>query len=83
MTKTNEPNFEKGTYNPYLVSPAEVQPGERYGYKIVATIYPGGFWRAYKGGTGWTDKEVLDTGDEITKEVAEKLFPSLAHYTYG
>ena len=69
---------KNGTMNPYVVSPYQVQPGDRYGYKIVAVIYPSNQWAAYMGLTHWDDDYVANHGDKIIKDIAEKLFPSIS-----
>lgn len=69
---------ENGTMNAYVIGPDQVQTGDRYGYKIVAVIYNFPFWCCYMGLTDWSDDRVAKEGDTVKKEIAEKLFPSLA-----
>lgn len=77
--RTQQPDFEKGTLNPYVVTGAEVQDNDRYGYKIVAVIAEGyNGWAAYRGPTGWSDEVVASNGDPISFELAQLLFPTLA-----
>jgi hypothetical protein len=63
--------------NPYTTAPADYPRPCYGGYKVVFVVYPYG-WSAYRGLTSWTDEEVADSGDKISKEVAEALFPSVA-----
>jgi hypothetical protein len=74
MTRTTNSN---GTLLAYSVNGGEVQPGDRYGYKIVAVVYSKNFWAAYKGLTDWDDERVADEGDKILHEVAALLFPTI------
>jgi hypothetical protein len=79
MSRTSQPDFEEGTLNAYMVRGNEVQPGDRYGYKIVAVINEGwNGWAAYRGPTTWSDEKVAANGDAISKEAAEALFSTLA-----
>ena len=60
--------------------PAEVQPGDCFGYKVVATVrehgpgYGASSWVAYRGPTEWTDQKVLDQGEKIGPKTARALF---------
>lgn len=77
--RTKEPGFYGATLNPYVVQPFEVEPGDQYGYLIIAVIddyVP--LWAAYRGPTGWDDARVAREGDKISQELAEMLFPSIA-----
>ena len=79
MARTEQPAFEPGTLNAYLVRPDEVKPGDRYGYKVVVVVdeyVPQ--WRAYKGPTSWTDEHVAFNGDALTEKEACAMFPSIA-----
>jgi len=79
MSRTSEPDFELGTLNAYCIRPDEVQPGDRYGYKVVVVVdnyVPQ--WCAYKGPTSWTDEKVSEYGDALTEKEACVLFPSIA-----
>lgn len=79
MTRTSQPDFEDGTLNPYLVQGDEIEPGDRYGYKVVAIIHQGwNGWAAYRGPTTWSDEHVAANGDPVSQEAAEALFPTLA-----
>lgn len=75
MTRTSNSN---GTLNAYVVSPGEVRPGDLYGYKVVAVVYSGGFWAAYRGLTDDSDQEVAAYGDKLDRDQAAALFPTLA-----
>jgi hypothetical protein len=66
-----------GTLNSYVVSPDEVQPEDRYGFKVVAVVYSKNFWAAYRCYTDWDDQRVADYGDKLSHEVAALLFPSI------
>ncbi len=67
---------EEMSYNPYLVRPNEIEPGDGFGYKIVAVRWaPINGWCAFRGPTGWTDAHVAANGDMISEEIARKLFP--------
>jgi hypothetical protein len=73
---------EQGTLNAYNISGAEVQPGDRYGYKVICVIHKlkddkGNpvFWSVYRGWTSWTDEHVASNGDIVSYEVAKGLFP--------
>lgn len=68
----------EGTLNPYVANGGDIQPNERYGYKIIAVIYPNNFWKAYRGLTDWDDRRVATEGDEISQETAVLLFPTIA-----
>ena len=67
------------TLNPYIVRGDEILEKDRYGYKIIAVVHSKGFWSAYRGLTDWTDQRVAETGDKISRDVAEQLFPTLAY----
>jgi hypothetical protein len=45
--------------------------------KVVAVIGHSGDWTAYRGPSDWTDEQVAQSGDKITKEAAEGLFPTI------
>lgn len=79
MTRTNQPDFEDGTLNAYAVHGNEIQPGDRYGYKVVAVIHESWHsWAAYRGPTAWGDGHVAENGDLVREEVARALFPTLS-----
>ena len=65
-----------GTLNAYTVRPTEVQPGDAYGWKVIAVVNEH-FWSAFKGLSDWTDEYVMMHGDRLPKEAAEALFPAL------
>ena len=62
------------TLNPETVSPTDLKPGDRLGYKVVAVIGEVHDWAAYAGLTTWTDDEVARSGDKLSAQAAEKLF---------
>jgi hypothetical protein len=71
--------------NPVTVKPISLKAGDQLGFKIVAVIgYSGKDWAAYRGLTSWTDEEVANNGDKISKEAAELLFyaPRVAGLIY-
>jgi hypothetical protein len=65
--------------NAYNERPVNMVPGNIYGYKIIAVIYSGGFWCAYRGLTAWSDEQVASEGDKIEEEAARSLFPTIAN----
>jgi len=73
---TREMN-ENGTMNAYVVSGDEVNPDDRYGYKIVAVILSEYFWAAYMGLTDWSDARCASSGDKVPYEVAQRLFSTI------
>lgn len=72
--RTPDPRFEPGTLNAYHIRPDEIRSGDRYGYKIIVRVSAFD-WCAYRGPTGWTDKQVQEQGDAIQYDAAIKLFP--------
>ena len=62
------------TLNPVTIRPNELKPDDRLGYKIIAVIGFANDWAAYKGLTYWTDDEVANGGDKLSKQEAELLF---------
>ncbi len=77
MAKTSVPDFEAGTYNPYVVHPGEITDGDRFGYKVICVVRKNA-WAAYRGPTLWSDGKVASAGDLVLEEVASLLFPSVA-----
>ena len=67
----------QGTLNVHNVNGDEIQDNDRYGYKIVAVVYPDGFWSAYVGHTDWSDTKVADNGDKLSYNIARDLFSTL------
>lgn len=63
--------------NAYNKRPADMKVGDLYGYKIVAEIYGGITWAAYRGLTDWNDEEVASNGDKIDYKAARLLFPTI------
>ena len=68
----------QGSLNAYMISPVEIEAGDRYAYKLVAVIDEH-FWTVFKGLSDWTDQDVADGGDSVSEEVATALFPSLSY----
>ena len=76
---TDQPDFETGTLNPYVIQPNEIQSGYRLGYKVVAVALIGwNGWAAYRGPTGWSDQQVAENGDALSQSEAEAIFPAMA-----
>ena len=73
------------TLNPVSVIPNDLQPNDLLGFKVVAVIYSGGFWAAYRGLTYWSDEQVATSGDKISEDVARSLFyaPDAAGLKYN
>lgn len=72
-------NF-KGLKEMRDTSPSDVQDNDAVVFKVVAVAYSGGgFWRAFRGPSEWSDQEIADHGDEIPEEAANLLFFALAH----
>lgn len=67
------------TLDARVIQPGEVQPGDHYGYKVVAAVWQAcNTWCAFRGPTDWDDERVLNYGDEIPYGAAQALFPTLA-----
>jgi len=62
------------TLNPVTTRPIDLYPGDRLGFKIIAVIGGNNDWAAYRGLTLWSDDEVVEMGDKLGREDAEKLF---------
>jgi len=70
-----------GTFvmNPFVIEPEELVPGDKLGYKIIASVGQAGFdWAAYFGPTTWTDAQICNNGDKLRESQATALFPTLA-----
>ncbi len=74
--RDNNTNY---TLNPYVITPQELQPGDRLGYKIIAVVGNANDWAAYFGTTDQSDDHVQQNGDKLSKLAAIALFPALAH----
>lgn len=64
----------------------EIQPGDRFGYKITAMVFEGiEGWCAYRAPLEWSDDRACAEGDEIDERAAKLLFPTLdaLGYKYG
>jgi hypothetical protein len=72
------------TLNPVSIHPDELKPGDKLGYKVIAVIGYANDWAAYEGLTDWSDDEVANNGDKISKNAAEALFyaPTAAGLKY-
>lgn len=68
-----------GTLNAYNISGYEVQPNDRFGYKICAKVWNENSWCAFRGLTDWTDEEVVSRGEEVSYEVAKWMFSTIAN----
>ena len=74
---------EPGTLNAYAIEPGEVQPEDRYGYKVVCYVHKvtkNGrpmFWSVYRLWTTASDAKTASNGDVIPYEAAKILFPSI------
>ena len=66
MSKTLIPNDVAGD---------ELLPGVRLGVKVIARIGYVKDWAAYQGPTDWTDYQVAENGDKLSREAGEALFP--------
>ena len=55
-----------------------LRPGDAVAHKIVAVVGQVGDWAAYVGPTDWTDEQVADRGDKLSRATAEAFFPDLA-----
>jgi len=60
--------------NPATVNPNNLKPDDKLGFKIIAVIGYNNDWAAYRGLIWWSDEQVANEGDKISKEVAELLF---------
>lgn len=70
--------FERDTLNPYVLAATDVRDGDCTGYKIMMTFDdPPKIFRAYMGGTAWSDERVLAEGDAISEDAVMALFPVL------
>jgi len=64
--------------NKVTTSPSDVEPSDAFAIKVVAVAGYSNDWSAYLGPTYWTDEEVAESGDKLSKEQAEPLFYVLA-----
>jgi hypothetical protein len=69
----------EGTLNPYEISGGEIQPDDRFGYKVIAVVYSDQEWMAYSGYTDWSDEKIAANGDEVFWDVAKYLFSTIAN----
>ena len=78
MTRTSEPSFEEDTLNAYVIQPDEIQPGDRFGYKVILVVDKHiKMFRAYYGGTEKTDNQIQSNGDSVSEDVVKVLFPTI------
>lgn len=76
--RTSNPSFEADTLNAYVIQGDEVQPGDRFGYKVILTVDAHvKQFRAYMGGTDWSDSHVRSNGDSVNEIVVKALFPTV------
>ena len=61
--------------NAYQATEADIQPGAKFGYIVVAEIGYDNDWAAYRGPVDWTPERVAHEGQKINREAAENLFP--------
>lgn len=73
--------FEDNILDAYNIAPHEIRAGDQFGYKVVAVIYHGGFWAAYRGDSSLSGDEIANHGDKISLAAAAQLFPTL-HENY-
>lgn len=53
--------------------------GDAVVIKVCAVRGHGDDWAAYLGLSKWPDEEVIASGDKLSEEAANALFPSFAH----
>jgi hypothetical protein len=72
------------TLCPYSIRPDEVQPGDTFGYKIIAHVWAdGNGWAAYRCYTTWDDEQGWYGGHIVDEAIARGLFPALANLSYN
>jgi len=64
--------------NKWTTEPSDIEANDAFAIKVVAVAGSGNDWAAYEGPTDWTDQEVADSGDKLSREAAERLFYVLA-----
>ena len=60
--------------NHLTTSPADVKPGDAFGFKVVGVAGQANDWAAYIGPANWTNRDVAQYGDKLSPEQAEPLF---------
>jgi len=65
------PNYK----NWATVRPIDLQLFDAIALKVVAVAGGGHEWAAYQGFSDWSDDNVAASGDKISAEAAEALFP--------
>ena len=60
--------------NPITTSPSDVEPGDVFGFKVVAVVGYADDWAAYIGPLGWSNEDVAERGDKLSPEQADPLF---------
>ena len=60
----------------YNVIPKDLQPGDLAPMHIVAVVYRGGFWAAYKMEQAESAQTIAEDGDKLPEAVACELFPA-------
>ena len=63
--------------NHYTTRPCDVEDGDAFAIKVVATAGYGNDWAAYIGPSNWTDERVAAQGDKLSPEQAAPLFSVL------
>ena len=61
----------------HQLSPSDVKDRDIFPIKVVAIAGQGDDWAAYYGPTSWSDTEVAQGGDKLSREQAEPLFFAL------
>ena len=59
------------------LSPSDVKDRDTFPIKVVAVAGCGNDWAAYYGPTTWSDAEVAQNGDKLSREQATPLFFAL------
>ncbi len=65
--------------NKITTKPCDVKNGDAFAVKVVAVAGYDNDWAAYEGPSHWSDPDVADYGDKLSKEQAEPLFYVLAN----
>jgi len=85
ISKTRgDSNDMAGYKNAYTTSPKDVEPGDKFAWKIVAVVSPHNAvdWAAYRGPTNWSDDDVAMSGSKLRESAARYLFPILSNIPY-
>lgn len=60
--------------NMMTTRPLDVETGNAFAIKVVAVAGYANDWAAYMGPSDWSDQDVAEGGDKLSKEQAEPLF---------